>query len=466
MTYALLDWYDDIVAFDFPTFIGKTLSTVDPAAEYLPNWHIDLLAEYLEAARRNEISRLIINMPPRSLKSVCVSVAWPAWLLGKDPRSRIIAASYASSLSVKHSIDSRLVVTSEWYKKIFPDVKISRDQNEKYKFITTQRGYRLATSVGGSVTGEGGNYLIIDDPLNPAQAMNSLRRDAANRWFDHTFSSRLDDKRLGVIVLVMQRLHQHDLTGHLLAKGGWEHLCLPAVATERTVYHLGKVAHVREEGELLHSAREDEGLIARAKIEQGSSVFSAQYQQMPVVDDGEMVRPWWIGRYKAPPAHFSRIVQSWDTAIKTGMKNDSSACLTFGESDGKSYLLDVFSGKAEYPDLKRMFFSTATRFQPHVILIEDKASGQQLLQDVRRETKLPVVAINPKADKLTRFAAVSALIEAGRLQLPEQASWLADFEAELYAFPNGNHDDQVDALSQYLDWVRGETWNHLRIRNI
>lgn len=190
-------WYDEFIECDFPTFIGKTIEKVDPAAQYLSNWHIDLVAEYLEAARKSQITRLIINMPPRSLKSVCVSVAWPAWILGHDPTSRIIAASYAASLSVKHSLDCRLLLSDPWYKRIFPDVKLTRDQNEKHKFITTQRGFRMANSVGASAVGEGGNFLIIDDPISPAQAMNKHWREHVNSWFDHTFSTRLDNKKPG-----------------------------------------------------------------------------------------------------------------------------------------------------------------------------------------------------------------------------------------------------------------------------
>src|SRR5690606_7445421 len=143
----------------------------------------------------------------------------------------------------------------------------ARDQNEKHKFMTTQRGFRFATSVGGSTTGEGGNFLIIDDPLNPAQAMSAHGRDLANRWFDHTFASRLDDKSQGSIVLVMQRLHQHDLSGYLLDKGNWKHLCLPAIATAARIHDFGRIYKMCEEGELLHARRENQALIERAKIE-------------------------------------------------------------------------------------------------------------------------------------------------------------------------------------------------------
>lgn len=459
-------WFDRITKNDFSTFIGKTLATVNPGSAYLPNWHIDLIAEYLEAVRTAKITRLIINMPPRSLKSICVSVAWPAWLLGKNPSSRIIASSYAMSLSIKHSLDCRLVITSPWYLRLFPGTVLARDQNEKHKFATTQRGYRFATSVGGSTLGEGGNYLIIDDPLNAMQAMNRHMRRHVNHWFEHTFASRLDDKQDGSIVLVMQRLHQDDLSGYLLAKSGWEHLSLPAVATRAEYHDFGQVHKKRDIGELLHPERENLQLIERAKIELGSRAFSAQYQQQPLPEEGNMVQLWWFGRYEILPETIERCVQSWDTAIKSGLHHDASVCLTFVEANKKSYLLDVCVFRCEYPDLKRALYRLAEQWKPDVILIEDRASGQQLLQDMRRETFLPVQAINPKHDKITRFAAASALIEAGRVMLPTRALWLPAFENEILSFPAGEHDDQVDALTQYLDWLRASLWERFRVRSL
>lgn len=460
------NYYSNLLINDFPTFIGKTLSTIDPGAKFLPNWHIDIIAEYLEAARKAQITRLIINMPPRSLKSVCISVAWPAWLLGHAPASRIIAASYAASLSIKHSLDCRMLLTEPWYKQIFPDVKLTHDQNEKHKFMTTKRGFRMASSIGASVVGEGGNFLIIDDPISPVQAMNEHWRNHVNNWFDNTFSTRLNDKKTGVIVLVMQRLHSEDLSGYLLAKGGWEHLSLPAVSISPQTYSFGSVTKKFEAGELLHPQRENLFLIERAKIELGSSAFAAQYQQQPLPDEGGMVKRSWLTRYTTLPIMVENIVQSWDTAIKSGAQHDASVCLTFVEAGGRSYLHDAKVMRLEYPDLKRVFYTHTQEHKPNMILLEDKASGQQLLQDVRRESHLPLLAVRPKNDKITRFAAVSAMIEAGKLVLPQQAPWLADFEAELFSFPNGAHDDQVDALTQYLDWKRNQSWEKLRIRKI
>lgn len=289
--------YHALLRTDFRLFLAKSFAHTNPATRYLPNWHIDLIGEYLAAAQCAEITRLIINMPPRMCKSLTVSVAWPAWLLGHNPATRIMAASYSQSLSVKHALDCRHILQSEWYQQVFADTRIAADQNEKHKCVTTQRGQRFATSVLGTATGEGGDVLIVDDPLNPVQAASRQARESANNWFDQTFSTRLDDKNRGVIVLVMQRLHADDLSGHLLEKGGWEHLCLPAIAPTNAVYDFGRVKRTRKQGELLHNAREDAQGMERAKRALGSHAFAAQYQQNPHLEEGGMIKLAWFERF-------------------------------------------------------------------------------------------------------------------------------------------------------------------------
>lgn len=432
------------------------------------NWHVEAIAEYLAAAASGTLPRLIINLPPRMLKSTLVSVAWPAWILGHNPSQRILAASYAQSLATRHSLDCRMVIASEWYRRIFPDTALSPEQNEKDRFNTTRRGHRLAVSVGGAAVGEGGNILIVDDPLNPLQASYATQRDAANAWFDHTFASRLDNKKEGSIVVVMQRLHPEDLSGYLLQKGGWEHLCLPAIAPARHTISYGAFSYTRSEGEALHPVREDEYLLERTRQEMGSANFAAQYQQSPQMMADMLVKPWWFKRFAgnelgidfseagelAPASQGRRIVQSWDTAVKVGDGRDASACATFLECEGTHYLIDMLVAQLEYPDLKRAIRSQSVRFQPEVILLEDKSSGQSLLQDLRRETNLPLVAYMPRGDKVHRLTRVTPLLEAGKLGLPRHAAWLASLEDELFSFPQGKHDDQVDAISQYLNWLR------------
>lgn len=282
---------------DFVGFLGKSFATLTPNKPFLMNWHIDLLAEYLEAVRQGQIKRLIVNMPPRSLKSMMVTVAWPAWLLAQNPALRIMAASYAQLLAEKHSMDCRAVIQSDWYQSLFPQVTLSKEQNEKHKFLTTQRGMRLATSVWGTATGEGGDILIADDPMNPLQAQSPAARQMVRDWFDHTFSTRLDDKHKGAIVVVMQRLHPEDLCGHLLAKGGWEHVCLPAIAPANQQWHINERSFSRCEGQMLHEAREDTALVERARLDLGSVQFAAQYQQQPMMLEGGMVELRWFKRY-------------------------------------------------------------------------------------------------------------------------------------------------------------------------
>jgi len=213
-----------------------------------------------------------------------------------------MAASYAQSLSIKHSTDCRLVLQSPWYQRVFPQTELSHDQNEKGKFATTQRGYRLAVSVGGAAIGEGGNILIVDDPINPMQAAYHHQREAVNQWFDHTFATRLDDKQKGAMVVVMQRLHTQDLSGYLLEKGGWEHLCLPAIAPARSLVAIRNFLHVHEAGEVLHAAREPVKLLERTQRELGSANFAAQYQQAPMQRAGSVMKREWFPRFRLEDA--------------------------------------------------------------------------------------------------------------------------------------------------------------------
>lgn len=490
-TSSIRGQFDAASRQNFSLFLRRVMTTVSPGVRYVHNWHIDAIAEYLAACASGQVTRLIINLPPRMLKSTIISVAWPAWLLGHNPARRIMVASYAQSLSLKHSTDCRAVMEAQWYRRLFPHTQLSHDQNEKEKFATTARGYRRAVSVGGAAIGEGGDVLIVDDPINPLQAGHRQQREGVNEWFDHTWATRLDDKRAGAMLLLMQRLHVDDLSGYLLSKGGWEHLCLPAIAPHISVINVGGFTHVREAGDALHKNREPLAVLERLKLDVGSANFSAQYQQKPLKLVGSIVKPEWMVRFgyddedanhrNAEVAfRFHRrggvldecgdnlqIIQSWDTGIKSGTQHDASACTTFALRNGVHHLVDMLVVRQEYPQLKRLIISHAARFLPEAVLIEDKGSGQSLLQDLRRETDLPLIAINPTSDKLTRLMRVTPLMEAGKMALPIHAGWLAAFEAEFFSFPDGAHDDQVDAVSQYLNWVVKRSGNgQMRVRRV
>lgn len=281
---------------DLSAFIARSFATLLPATKFEPNWHIDLLAAYLNACGRGEIKRLIVNLPPRSLKSHIVSIAWPAFLLGHNPTQRIVCASYSQRLAEYHARDALKLMHSEWYRQVFANTEIAHAPQTAAMFATTQGGFRLSTSVGGTLTGQGGNVLIVDDPQNSQQAMSRSKRKWVQHWFEHTFASRLDDKRSGAIVLVMQRLHEDDLTGFLLKKGGWEHVAIPAVAEKDEEYRMNDCVYERKAGEAM-STREDAEVLAQVKQELGSHHFAAQYQQQPVPESGGLFKREWLKRF-------------------------------------------------------------------------------------------------------------------------------------------------------------------------
>ena len=443
---------------DLAAFIARCFGTVDPGQAFRPNWHIEAIAYELEQVLLGRNQRLIINIPPRNLKSICASVAFPAFALGLDPTWRILCVSYSIELAAKHSRDCRAVMESAWYKEVFPKTRINPRRNTELEFETTARGYRLTTSVGGTLTGRGGNLIVIDDPLKPEDAQSETRRTSVNNWFDSTLSSRLDQKTEDSIVIVMQRLHDDDLVGHVLERDpSWRVLKIPAIAEADEAIDLGHgVVHRRAIGEVLHPEREPRTVLDQVKLQQNSLTFSAQYQQAPVPPGGAFIQEKWFRRYGRRPEQQrgDKIIQSWDIASKTGANNDYTVCTTWLQQGVDLYLLHVLRDRFEYPDLVRRVIAHRNDFRARKILIEDAGTGTPLSQDLKRRGGFIPLAIRPERDKLVRLDAVTDLIEGGHVLIPESASWREDFMAEILAFPNGRHDDQVDSLSQFLAWVK------------
>jgi hypothetical protein len=276
--------YHALLRQDLYAFTEKCFRDLNPATEFLRSWHIEVIVDALEACRRREVNRLIINTPPRSLKSIYASVAFPAWLLGHEPSGQIICASYAQDLANKHAMDCRALLSSKWYQDLFPTRLLSQRQAVQ-EFVTTQQGSRLATSVGGVLTGRGADFIIIDDPLKPDEALSETQRKAVNDWYDHTLYSRLNDKRKGCIILIMQRLHEDDLVGHVLGQEPWKLVRLPAIAEEDETHVIqtlnGQKRLTRRVGEALHPAREPLEVLRRLRETLGEYNFAGQYQQAP-----------------------------------------------------------------------------------------------------------------------------------------------------------------------------------------
>ena len=428
-----------------------------PGTPYLPNWHIDAIVHQLMRVHEGEISRLLINQPPRSLKSICVSVAYVAWLLGHDPTRRVIVVSYSNDFAAELHRQFRMVIDAPWYRALFPAMRPARDSGTE--LVTTAGGSRYATSVGGTLTGRGADLIIVDDPLKAEDAMSEPARRRVIDWYGGTLVSRLNDKENGPIVVVMQRLHEDDLAGHLIEQGGWHHLDLPAIAVDDSIIPIGHgKSFTRRRGEVLHAERESQAALERIKAEIGSLKFSAQYQQRPIPFEGNLIKREWIKWYTSAPSRGggTEVVQSLDVASTTADTGDWSVCTTWLRVKRNYYLLDVWRGRLEFPDLKRKLIALAREHAPNRILIEQAGPGLHLIQELRAhpEPGVPVpIRIKPEGDKVVRMEAQSARFESGQVHLPERAPWLDTFLLEMLAFPNARHDDQIDSVSQFLTWA-------------
>ena len=454
--------YRALLKNDLGMFIERSFLHLNPQAEYLHNWHLDLMVHYLERVRRGECKRLIINVPPRSLKSHCASIALPAFWLGHDPSAQILCVSYGQDLADKLSMDCRNVMQDDGYKDLFK-TRLSPHQQSKAEFATTANGFRKATSIGGVLTGRGADVIIIDDPLKPDEALSDTQRKFVNDWHDGTLYSRLNDKTKGAIILIMQRLHQDDLVGYLVEKGGWEHLSFPAIAQEDEVFQIqtqyGVRKFMRRAGEALHPGRESLEALEQIRQTIGEYNFAGQYQQSPVPPGGGLIKQAWLQYYEpgSEPAHFDMIVHSWDTANKETQLSDYSACTVWGLKGKQIYLLQVLRRRMNYPELKRAVLEMNELRPADAILIEDKASGTQLIQDLKEDDGLwSVHACEPEGNKVMRLHAQSLRFENGLVYLPTEASWLDDYVQELTIFPKAKHDDQVDSTSQALAWMRND----------
>ena len=442
---------------DLYCFIQAAFPIVSPGASFAPNWHLEAIAYHLTRVLEGEIKRLIITIPPRSLKSICGSVSFPAFVLGHDPTRRIICVSYAESLARKHANDCRAIMRSAFYNRVFPNTRISASKDSELEFATTMGGYRLTTSIGGTLTGRGGNLIIIDDALKPQDAYSELARDSVKQWCSNTLLSRLDDKNNDAIVVIMQRLHMDDLVGHLLEQEGWTHLNLPAIAETEHQIPVGPAqSHLRRPGDVLHPEREPRAVLDELKRAMGSLDFAAQYQQEPVAEGGNLIRWNWFRFYDDPPARQrgDRIIISWDTAMSSKELSSYSACVVLQIRGETAYVLEVVRDRLEYPGLKRKVIQVYRNWRNACdrceLVIENKGSGMSLIQELKRDN-IHAIAVNPDGEKVMRMNAQTARIEAGSLLLPRRASWLDEFRREILAFPASRYSDQVDALSQALN---------------
>jgi predicted phage terminase large subunit-like protein len=449
-------------------YIEQAWPILEPTTPFLENWHIDLIVEHLEAITAGQITRLLINVPPRYMKSLLVSVLWPTWEWIRYPSRRWIFTSYSEALSLKHSLDRRTLLQSDWYQARWgTTVQLAADQNVKGEFANTARGTMIATSIGGSITGKGGDRIVIDDPHHPMQAESDAQREAALEYFRLTLSTRLDDRKRGAMVVIMQRLHERDLSARFQELEPVA-VCLPAEAETPTQIVFPRSGRIvtRDTGDVLWPEREDRAELAQQRRLLGSAAFAAQYQQRPAPAGGLIFQRDWFQYYDELPSGLE-IAQSWDMAFKDNKDSDYVVGLVAGRRGADIYLIDRVKGQWAFSESCRQV-EALTRRYPHTgaILIEDAANGPAIIDALTH--RIPgIIAVSPEGGKLARAQAAQPRVEAGNVYLPHpraygtlipERAWVEDLVHHLAVFPHGAHDDDVDAFTQLLvRWQRPAT---------
>ncbi|HXI16743.1 MAG TPA: phage terminase large subunit [Chloroflexota bacterium] len=443
---------------------------VEPATPFVSGWHLDVIAEHLEAVTKGEIRNLVVNIPPRHMKSLAVSVFWPTWVWTFAPAKRWLFNSYAEGLSVRDSLKCRRLIQSPWYQHNWGHVfQLTGDQNMKTRFENDRTGYRIATSVSGGNTGEGGDFLVADDPHNVKQAESELIREGVLTWWDETMSTRGNDPKTAARVIVMQRVHERDLTGHVLEKGTYHHLSLPA-RFELGVEEGGVAPHTdcrfgsdprTAEGELLWPARFGETELRAIEADLDTYGAAGQLQQRPVPRAGALFRSEW---FQPLPDGFAfirprlNVVQYWDLAWSAQDSADFTAAVTVGIDPltQKLYVLNVWRQRVAEQKLHEAIAERIIAHRPGVVAVEEGAYKQRATQDLIARVNVLVseqkfsgtaTAIRVTTDKVFRARIPAGRAEAGFLHADRTAPWWQAFESELLRFPKGANDDQVDALA-------------------
>ena len=472
-------------------FVRQAWHVVEPGVAFIPSWHIQEICEHLEAISAGEIRKLLINIPPRHSKSTIVSVMWPMWEWLTEPSQKFLCASYSGNLSIRDNLKARRLVQAPWYQERWGHMfKLAGDQNAKQRFENDKTGYRLATSVGGTATGEGGSRLILDDPHSAQEAQSDVIRDSALEWFDVVWSTRLNDPKKDAMVTIMQRLHEKDISGHILTDiGGWEHLMIPAEWDGvRRKTSVGPYDPRKVKGELICPERFGEKEITELKQLLGTYGTAGQLQQDPQPTEGGILKTSCFEMWPSdkPLPLFEYILQSYDCAFTERTTGDPTACTVWGifsyNNQRNAMLIDAWDEHLSYPDLRaRAIKDWSTEYggtsvkdglrtarRADRILVEAKASGQSLLQDLRL-AKVPAIAYNPgMADKVSRAHQASPTLELGFLWVPESGknrgqavSWAQPFLKQLAKFPVADHDDYVDTFTQAVIFLKNEGWFEL-----
>ena len=440
------------LATDLVAFLERVFREIEPGKTLLLHPYVEFLCAELMRVAAGVEWRLILNLPPRHLKSILTSVAFPAFLLGLDPRLRIAVVSHSQDLARVFALKCHRTVSSNWYRKVFPQTRLRADQHSAIDFETTAGGGRYAASFKTGITGRGFDLIVIDDPLSAQDARSDAERERVNETYHEMIASRLDDLARGAIIVVHQRLHEDDLSGHLLAKGGWRHHKLPLVAEEETTYQIGARLWVRPPGDVLLPELFTEEAIRRLRDEQGETIYSTQYQQNPSATEGDLIKRDDIQMFQELPPGARQITLSLDTATKTSETSSYSVCLVIASDGNRHYVIDVFRARVDPVELREAVLRLITQYKPNKILIEDASSGVALQAMLKERNHRAELRPTRRQGKEERLESVVRYFVEGRVFVKENEPWSVELVNEFMRFPVGRHDDQVDAMSQYLAW--------------
>lgn len=449
--------YFAAVRSDLKVFLRHSFGYIFPTSPFMDNWHLDAIVYALMQAVVGNTPRLIVNLPPRYLKSFIASVVLPAFLLGRDPSAKIICVSYSDDLAKTLSLSFRRIVESSWYRSIFPNVQFIK--STEGEMVTDQGGGRYATSVGGTLTGRGGDIIILDDPIKPEDARSDKTRDSVNEWFRNTLLSRLDDKARSILIIVMQRIHVNDLTGFVEAGGGFTKLSFAAIATKDEIINTGEgETYERLEGEALHPERESVKTLEMIRDQMGSFNFASQYQQRPETPEGSLFKRKWLKFISAPPAFRAdgMFTVSIDSALSTSETADYSAISVIYSDASGHYVLEARRGRWDYETLKAIALRYSEKNGRNLnFIVEAAGNGFSLINALRRAA-MRCFDYPPDKDKMTRACYAVPIVECGRVfivNVEGRNGWVEPYVNELVSFPHGRFDDQVDSLVQYLPWA-------------
>ncbi|MBT6219832.1 MAG: phage terminase large subunit [Rhodospirillaceae bacterium] len=452
-----IDIVYSILRTDFISFVEKSFQEIHQGQFVRHGMHILLLCNWLNSVSEGACRRLIINLPPRTLKSFITSVSWVAWELGRHPTKKIIVVTHNQSLARVLADQTRRIMISSWYRATFPKTRIREDFNLILNFQTEAGGGRMALSLETGITGLGGDTVIIDDPINAKDARYENRRKHVNDTFDTAIQSRVNNRATHSLIHVAQRLHEDDLSGHINRKGGFENLIVPLIAEEPKTFKIGNFEWERPMGDILDQESNTPEEVKSLIRDNTSADFQSQYQQDPVPPDGEYIDISWFPRHSRIPQNAKRCIMSWDVGQEVNEGSSFSVCLIF-RTDGKHhYLEDIWRGKLEFQKLSEVAEDLIEEYKPDEILIENAALGTALLSVLDDKGHEPVSIPRPSESKLIRLNSHIAKLKRGDVVLPEHHPRIGTFLAELQRFPNGNFDDQVDALTQILAWMKENT---------